>query len=170
MCNTPSPRKKALLVDYSPPWCLDNLLIRPALLPCKGGGVASGAVDTLKLSWNKTRKPHVPRSKLLVFGMVILPLIGNPYNGYINRYYWVDDHPLLRGNNGFRPHNAYDESRCETCPGLWWWDHDTNPAHITSHPRRNRSQSWNASAKSHQLTFAWEIWRINPMDFLPWDP
>ena len=25
---------------------------------------------------------------------------GNPYNGYINPYYWVDDHPLLYGNNG----------------------------------------------------------------------
>ena len=24
----------------------------------------------------------------------------NPYNGYINPYYWVDDHPLLNGNNG----------------------------------------------------------------------
>ena len=23
----------------------------------------------------------------------------NPYNGYINPYYWVDDHPLY-GNNG----------------------------------------------------------------------
>ena len=23
--------------------------------------------------------------------------IGNPYNGYINPYYWVDDHPLLLG-------------------------------------------------------------------------
>ena len=32
--------------------------------------------------------------------MVIQPLIGNPYNGYINLYYWVDDHPLLYGNNG----------------------------------------------------------------------
>ena len=32
--------------------------------------------------------------------MVIPPLIGNPYNGYINPYYWVDDHPLLYGNNG----------------------------------------------------------------------
>ena len=26
------------------------------------------------------------------------PLIGNPSNGYINPYYWVDDHPLLYGN------------------------------------------------------------------------
>ena len=24
----------------------------------------------------------------------------NPYNGYINPYYWVDDHPLLYDNNG----------------------------------------------------------------------
>ena len=24
----------------------------------------------------------------------------NPYNRYINPYYWVDDHPLLDGNNG----------------------------------------------------------------------
>ena len=24
----------------------------------------------------------------------------NPYNGCINPYYWVDDHPLLYGNNG----------------------------------------------------------------------
>ena len=24
----------------------------------------------------------------------------NPCNGYINHYYWLDDHPLLYGNNG----------------------------------------------------------------------
>ena len=42
---------------------------------------------------------YEPGSKLLVLGMVIQPLIGNPYNGYINPYYWVDDHPLLYGNN-----------------------------------------------------------------------
>ena len=30
--------------------------------------------------------------------MVIQPLIGNPYIGYINPYYWVDDHPLLYGS------------------------------------------------------------------------
>ena len=42
---------------------------------------------------------YEPGSKLVVLGMVIPPLIGNPYNGYINPYYWVDDHPLLYGNN-----------------------------------------------------------------------
>ena len=31
--------------------------------------------------------------------MVILPLIRNPDNVYINPYYWVDDHPLLYGNH-----------------------------------------------------------------------
>ena len=24
----------------------------------------------------------------------------NPFHGYKNPYYWVDDHPLLYGNNG----------------------------------------------------------------------
>jgi len=32
--------------------------------------------------------------------MVTPPLIGNPSIGYINLYYWVDDHPLLYGNHG----------------------------------------------------------------------
>ena len=40
--------------------------------------------------------------------MVIPPLIGNPYNGYINPYYWVDDHPLLYGNNGSLDPSTYD--------------------------------------------------------------
>ena len=48
-----------------------------------------------------------PGSKLLVLGMVIQPLIGNPYNGYINPYYWVDDRPLLYGNIG-----SLDPSTC----------------------------------------------------------
>ena len=30
---------------------------------------------------------YEPGSKLVVLGMVIPPLIGNPYNGYINPYY-----------------------------------------------------------------------------------
>ena len=45
---------------------------------------------------------HEPGSKLLVLGMVIQPLIGNPYTGYINPYYWVDDHldPSTHGVSG----------------------------------------------------------------------
>ena len=34
----------------------------------------------------------MPGSKLLILGVVIPPLVGNPYNGYINPYYKVDDH------------------------------------------------------------------------------
>ena len=32
----------------------------------------------------------------------------NPYNGYINPYYWADDHPLLYGNNGSLDPGTYD--------------------------------------------------------------
>ena len=68
-----------------------------------------------QISKNKSHRPsgqkenafvpwsiYVPWSKVAILGMVIPPLIGirNPYNGYINPYYWVDDHPLLYGNNG----------------------------------------------------------------------
>ena len=42
----------------------------------------------------------VPGSKLLVLGTVIPPLIGSPYNGYINPYYKVDDHPYHRKTMG----------------------------------------------------------------------
>ena len=47
---------------------------------------------------------YVPWSKVAILGMVIPPFNRNPYSGYINPYYWVDDHPLLYiyiyGNNG----------------------------------------------------------------------
>ena len=43
---------------------------------------------------------NVLGSKLPILGMVIPPLIGNPYNEDTNPYCWVDDHPLLYGNNG----------------------------------------------------------------------
>ena len=51
-------------------------------------------------------------------GMVIQPLIGNPYSGYINPYYWVDE---------FIPYymeimELIDPSTCGSCPkkvGQW---------------------------------------------------
>ena len=56
--------------------------------------------------------PYVPGSKVAVLGMGDLqPLIGNPYNGYINPYYWVDDHPLLYGNNGSLDPSTYAPCR-----------------------------------------------------------
>ena len=51
---------------------------------------------------------YVPGSKLVVLGVDIPPFIRNPYNGYINPYYWVDDHPLLYGNNGSLDPSTYN--------------------------------------------------------------
>ena len=59
---------------------------------------------------------YEPGSKLLVLGMVIQPLIGNPYNGYINPYYWVDDHPLLYGNNGSLDPGTYSFQKLKRLP------------------------------------------------------
>ena len=52
-------------------------------------------------------KTYVPGSKLVVLGMVIPPLVGNSHSGYINPYYWIDDHPLLHGNNGSLDPSTY---------------------------------------------------------------
>ena len=55
-------------------------------------------------------KLYVPWSKVAILGMVIPPFNRNPYNGYINPYYWVDDHPLLYGNNGSLDPGTYASS------------------------------------------------------------
>ena len=55
----------------------------------------------------ENKQSYEPGSKLLILGMVIQPLIGNPYNGYINPYYWVDDHPLLYGTIGSLDPSTY---------------------------------------------------------------
>ena len=68
---------------------------------------------TSSLEGQRPRKKHiVPWSKVAILGMVIPPLIGNPYDGYINPYYWVDDHPLLYGNNGSLDPGTYNFPRC----------------------------------------------------------
>ena len=74
--------------------------------PTRLNSWAIGPVLLTSISFLATNSPrrefpaNEPGSKLVVLGMAIPPLIGNPYNGYINPYYWVDDHPLLYGNNG----------------------------------------------------------------------
>ena len=35
---------------------------------------------------------HLIYKIIIILGMVIQPLIGDPYNRYIKPYYWVDDH------------------------------------------------------------------------------
>ena len=37
---------------------------------------------------------YVPGSELPISGMVIPPLLRNPFNGYTNPYYWVEDNPI----------------------------------------------------------------------------
>ena len=49
--------------------------------------------------------------KLRFFGDGRPPTFNrNPYNGYINPYYWVDDHPLLYGNNRSLDPGTYDDT------------------------------------------------------------
>ena len=78
------------------------------MVGCMVADVASGFyTEKENASQNWIIPPCEPGSKLLVLGMVIQPLIGNPYNGYITPFYWVDDHPLLYGNIG-----SLDPSTC----------------------------------------------------------
>ena len=80
-------------------------------------------------NYDSSLTSHVPGSKLLILGMVIPPLVGNPYNRYRKPYYWVDDHPLLYGNNG-----------------------SLDPAHINTHPIhwRRTSQFLGSLCKSNR--------------------
>jgi len=47
-----------------------------------------------------------PRSKLPILGMVIPPLIRNPYNGCVKPYYCVDEF-IPYGNNGSLDPSTY---------------------------------------------------------------
>ena len=40
----------------------------------------------------------------------------NPYNGYKKPYYWVDDHPLLYGNNGSLDPSTYAQVKIGNSP------------------------------------------------------
>ena len=58
----------------------------------------------------KEKPPYVPWSRLSRFiGDGKPPTFddGNPYNGYINPYYWVDEVIPLYGNNGSLDPSAY---------------------------------------------------------------
>ena len=59
----------------------------------------------------------------------------NPYNGYINPYYWADDHPILYGTNGTE--FAFDllQFRQEFSSSRFW-------------------SSWSFAMSSHELFLA----------------
>ena len=65
-----------------------------------GESLVKKHISIVKMLGPGMARTSVPWSKVAILEMVIPPLIGNPYNGYINPYSWVDDHPLLYGNNG----------------------------------------------------------------------
>ena len=74
--------------------------LEPINLLSKDMGVSKNSGFSPKIdAWNRLWT-NEPGSKLVVLGMAIPSLIRNPHNVYINPYYWVDDHPLLYGNNG----------------------------------------------------------------------
>ncbi len=53
------------------------------------------------------------QKSLYILGMGRPPTFNrNPYNGYINPYYWVDDHPLVYGKNGSLDPGTFDTDRC----------------------------------------------------------
>ena len=88
----------------------------------------------------------MPWSKVAILGMVIPPLIGNPYNGYINPYYWVDfSHPLLCGKIGSLDpstyHIIYDH--------IWFTSPDEIPK-TRKHCEIER-QSWQRIASAERL-------------------
>ena len=70
---------------------------------------------------------YVPGSKLLILGMVIQPLIGNLYNGYIKPYYKVDDHPLLYGNNGSLDPSTYGCNGFRSIGKNLWIEYRVHP-------------------------------------------
>ena len=76
------------------------LQVEPSRLEGNHGKILGGLRADL-LAQQNGHLPWATVDQLLILGMGDLqPLIGNPYNGYINLYYWVDDHLQLQGTNG----------------------------------------------------------------------
>ena len=79
--------------------------------------------DVVNQGWGSL--PHMINK--FIWAMVKSRYIGdghptfnrNPSNGYINPYYWVDDHPLLYGNNGSLDPGTY--LVVEDVPNLTLW-------------------------------------------------
>ena len=56
-----------------------------------------------------------PKVETYLKGSKNQPLIGNPYNGSRNRYYWVDEFiPYYMGNNGSLDPSTHDKTTHQT--------------------------------------------------------
>ena len=84
----------------------------------------------------------------------------NPCNGYINPYYWVDDHPLLYGNNGSldRPWHTWNLIR-ELVGGYLsnlWRSHVNSPSlKLTAKAAEN---GW---LEYDRFLLGWPIFRVD---------
>ena len=108
-----------------------------------------------------------------ILGMVIPPLIGILIMG-INPYYWVDDHPLLYGNNGSLDPGTYTKANNKAHKTRRPWN-DTRTTgwkvlqriEIALHtPPQGRMMGWNVNEMSNVQNREWhsmkswlETWR-----------
>ena len=89
--------------------------------------------------------------------MVIQPLIGHPYNGYINPYYWVDDHPLLYHTNR-TIHASECRTPCcvsgygQTCEEFCTLHQKANKTHQIANKLDNKK-----AAKQLMLVTKWQV-------------
>ena len=79
---------------------------------------------------------------------------SNPYNGYINPYYWVDDHPPLYGNNGSLDPSTY----------IWCCFMGFSLSH---HPIIPKKKSLNPWCWNPFCLLPWEAWVIRFSDARP---
>ena len=79
---------------------------------------------TRSLRWNVMNIQMCHGQKSRFFGDGHPTFNRNPYNGYINPYYWVDDHPLLYGNNGSLDPgtNEYSAKKALRLPQFHQWN------------------------------------------------
>ena len=85
--------------------CYENVTYIPTIDPLENGTLVhlpTWMVDLYMVSlcpYSYTWSICARVDQLLMSGMVIPPVMANPYDRYIKPYYWVDDHPVLYGNN-----------------------------------------------------------------------
>ena len=112
---------------------------------------------------------YVPWSKVAILGMVIPPLIGILIiNGYINPYHYVDDHPLLHGNNGSLDPGTYGLVHyhgCNNClealpPGMQELSGSCTTQQHGSHQSKapgKKARKWKVQQKQSVFTVFLEV-------------
>ena len=95
----------------------------PTFSNTKGTSLNSAKRSSVKLLSNPSSPPYLKSwVRSYICAMVKSRYIGdghptfnrNPYNWYLKPHYWIDDHPLLYGNNGSLDPSTY-EKRSQKC-------------------------------------------------------